>query len=215
MLISPNDSRSSSPLIEYELMVTPPLTVYRAMLHSPDNVATLLRYLIHKLSTLLSDHTFPSPPPSISSTLNPLNSLPSSARNPTKEALNCVRVLSRILPVLFGLEIAAWEEEILWRPESTPPLNSASTSSEFGVVSEGTSQFVIEDEDEDTATPMIPQSTSQQNVARLHQEQLGPSLAERLMNALIDLLFCCGFTMPLKAQIDHHKFQHIIWCVFH
>jgi len=178
------------------------------MVHQPDNVATLLRYLIQRLSTLLGDHTFPSPPPSISSTFNPLNSLPSSARNPTKEVLNCVRVLSRVLPVLFGLEIGPWEEEILWKKESIVP-----QVAQDAVPQNATEpQFVIEDEDDDEATtPMLPRTTSQQGNTTRPSPKEGPSLAERLINTLVDLLFCCGFTMPLKSQIDHHKIQHIIW----
>lgn len=182
------------------------------MVHQPDNVATLMRYLIHKLSTLLGDHTFPSPPPSISSTFNPLNSLPSSARNPTKEVLNCIRVLSRILPVLFGLEIGPWEEEILWKKESIMP-QVAHVTGDHTVPQNATEpQFVIEDEDDDENTTLVPPMTASQqgNTSRPSPKE-GPSLAERLINTLVDLLFCCGFTMPMRSQIDHHKIQHIIW----
>ena len=33
------------------------------------------------------------------------------------------------------------------------------------------------------------------------------------MNSAIDLLFCCGFTLPTKIQVDHHKINYVIWCV--
>ncbi|KIM23745.1 hypothetical protein M408DRAFT_249748 [Serendipita vermifera MAFF 305830] len=190
--------------------------IYRALLVCPQNVSTLLHYLISKLVMLKGDHTFPSPPPSISSTLNPLKSLPISitgngnSRNPTKEALNCIRVLSRVLPVVFGLETGgSWEDEILWKkgatPRTSPGEYGASTA---GETDDSNPQFVIEDEDDDEAhTPMLPRTPQTATGA----SQGGPSLAERLIDTLVDLLFCCGFTLPVKAQIDHHKFQHIIW----
>jgi hypothetical protein len=79
-----------------------------------------------------------------------------------------------------------------------------------GGIGDSTPQFVIEDEDEDEATtPMLPR-TPQRSTS---YGQEGPSLAEKLIDTLVDLLFCCGFTLPVKAQVDHHKFQHIIWYV--
>ena len=68
-------------------------------------------------------------------------------------------------------------------------------------------QFVIEDEDED-----------QERDSRLEDSQPSakkqlPSLGERLFGAVIDLMFCCGFTLPTKIQVDHHKINYLIWYV--
>lgn len=117
--------------------------------------------------------------------------------------------------MLFGLEIGPWEEEILWKKEAIIPQSAPGVEGYAAQQTATEPQFVIEDEDDDdqVTTPMLPRTASQQSATARQpsQSQLGPSLAEKLINALIDLLFCCGFTMPLKSQIDHHKIQHIIW----
>ena len=45
------------------------------------------------------------------------------------------------------------------------------------------------------------------------EKKTHPALAERLFSCLIDLLFCCGFTLPAKIQVDHYKINYIIWSV--
>ena len=82
-------------------------------------------------------------------------------------------------------------------------------------------QFVIEDEDEDDEegeeeddnprVPKTPQQTGSQLAQEKPKETL-PSVAERLFSCLIDLMFCCGFTLPTKIQVDHYKINYVIWC---
>ncbi len=38
-----------------------------------------------------------------------------------------------------------------------------------------------------------------------------PSISDRLFSCLVDLLFCCGFTLSAKIQVDHHKINYVIW----
>ncbi|KAG8815594.1 hypothetical protein FRC17_000654, partial [Serendipita sp. 399] len=196
-----------------------PGDIHRAAIQCPENVATLLQYLVGRLTNLLGDHTFPSPPPSITSTLNPFNSLPinltgAAGRNPTKEALNCVRVLSRVLPVAFGQDNIEWEKEVMWKRE-VAATNQSGTVSGYGGSAQATeeSQFVIDDGDEDEAeTPMLQRDSSKHaSSVPLQRPKMQPSLAERLIDNIIDLLFCAGFTLPSQTQVDHHKVQHIIW----
>ncbi|KAG8817632.1 hypothetical protein FRC17_011140, partial [Serendipita sp. 399] len=196
-----------------------PGDIHRAAIQCPENVATLLQYLVGRLTNLLGDHTFPSPPPSITSTLNPFNSLPinltgAAGRNPTKEALNCVRVLSRVLPVVFGQDNIEWEKEVMWKRE-VAATNQSEPVSGYGGSAQATeeSQFVIDDGDEDEAeTPMLQRdSLKQAPSVPVERPKMQPSLAERLIDNIIDLLFCAGFTLPSQTQVDHHKIQHIIW----
>lgn len=56
-----------------------------------------------------------------------------------------------------------------------------------------------------------PQITNRSSRPSVEKKQL-PSLVERLFNAISDLLFCCGFTLPKTLQADHHKVNYIIWC---
>ena len=68
-------------------------------------------------------------------------------------------------------------------------------------------------EDDNSRPPKTPQQTSSQQAQEKPRETL-PSVAERLFSCLIDLMFCCGFTLPTKIQVDHYKINYVIWCVY-
>lgn len=128
-------------------------------------------------------------------------------RNATKEVLNCIRVLQRVLPVVFEIdsESTIFEQEIFWKKEVVE-------GQDVQEETEQVPQFVIEDEDEDTGETAAPApSSSQAPAQKSSQVKTAPSLAERLFSCLIDLLFCCGFTLPSKLQVDHYKINYIIW----
>lgn len=186
--------------------------VRSALFEAPENVATLLRVVITRLSTLISDHTFPSA--SVSSVTSLATSLIKSrssatAGDTTKQVLNCLRLLQRVLPVIFELdsETNVFEAEVLWKREQLDQdVHDPQTSN--------ASQFVIEDEDDDeeeeeTGPTPQPSSTTPQSQSK---KEL-PSLAENLFGSLVDLLFCCGFTLPAKVKVDHHKINYVIWSV--
>ena len=152
----------------------------------------------------MGDHTFPSQPSMVGMATSLIGA--SSERNPTKEVLNCLRVLQRVLPVIFESELPDLEQQLLWKKEDVSP--SEMTPSGQASPEQAAPQFVIEDEeDEEPATP-VPQTPTHQ---RSRSQMLGPSLADRLFSAAIDLLFCCGFTLPSKVQINHYKIQYVIW----
>lgn len=152
----------------------------------------------------MGDHTFPSQPSMVGMATSLIGA--SSERNPTKEVLNCLRVLQRVLPVIFESELPDLEQQLLWKKEDISP--SEMTPSSQASPEQPAPQFVIEDEeDEEPATP-VPQTPVHQ---RSRSQMLGPSLADRLFSAAIDLLFCCGFTLPSKVQVNHHKIQYVIW----
>ncbi|KAG9086018.1 hypothetical protein FS749_003968, partial [Ceratobasidium sp. UAMH 11750] len=177
-----------------------PHDIRRALSAAPDNVSTLLTALVNRLLFLLTDHSFPSE----TSALPALSSLyPGTAqRNPNKEALNCLRVLSRVLPVVFeGDADQGRVEEQFWL--RTP---KAATSGQ--PETDQSKQFVIDDE-EDEDGPKSP--TAQPDAQPTAQAETEPSLGEKLINVVLDLLFCCGFTIPRKVQTDRHKINYIIW----
>lgn len=117
--------------------------------------------------------------------------------------LNCVRVLQRVLPVVFEIdeETTRFELEVLWKKEvDDTPANDEPL------------QFVIEDDDEDSDEEGTePPAQSAPKLKETRTKQTMPSLAERLLGCLIDLLFCCGFTIPRQVQVDHYKINHTIW----
>ncbi|KAJ7470526.1 high-temperature-induced dauer-formation protein-domain-containing protein [Mycena latifolia] len=180
-----------------------PHDIRRALLEAPENIATLIRVVASRLFNLISDHTFPA---STNASVAAFASsfiqagTGSSERNTTKEVLNCLRILQRVLPVVFEVEGegSAFELEVLWKKEEVVE-DSVQVASQVP-------QFVIEDEDDsdgearDSATPVKPKE----------KKQL-PSLGERLFSSIIDLLFCCGFTLPTKIQVDHYKINYVIW----
>ena len=204
-LISPQDSELRIALCCIVLTIS---EVRRALVEAPENVATLIRVIISRLFNLVSDHTFPSVPTTyVTSFASSLLKGGTTERNTTKEVLNCLRVLQRVLPVIFELESepSVFEKEVLWKKDVVDGQNPYE-------LTEQTPQFVIEDDDDDgeSGSPSTPNL-----LARPPQTQTTalPSLAERLFSCLIDLLFCCGFTLPSKLQVDHHKINYIIWWV--
>lgn len=136
-----------------------------------------------------------------------------SERNPTKEVLNCLRILSRVLPVLFESDNAPLEQKVMWTRDAA--LEGDVSRPE---VADESTQFVIaDDEDEDgvepasgnaSSTPTTPGPGATQES---NPKSTRPTLAERLISCAIDLLFCCGFTLPSKIQVDHHKINYVIW----
>ncbi|KAI0287914.1 high-temperature-induced dauer-formation protein-domain-containing protein [Russula brevipes] len=99
-----------------------PQDIRRALVEAPENVATLVRVITSRLFNLGA----------------------ATERNTTKEVLNCLRVLQRVLPVVFELESepGVFEREVLWKRDVVEGQSHPEQT-------EQTPQFVIEDEDED------------------------------------------------------------------
>ncbi|KAK1222795.1 hypothetical protein PQX77_014363, partial [Marasmius sp. AFHP31] len=72
-------------------------------------------------------------------------------------------------------------------------------------------QFVIDDEEDSEEDGSSPNETQPPQTPKQKEKKKLPSLGERLFNAVIDLMFCCGFTLPTKIQKDHHKINYVIW----
>ena len=185
-------------------------TVRRGLLEAPENIATLIRVLTSRLFNLVSDHTFPSPTNAsvvayASSFIR--TSTGTTERSTTKEVLNCVRVLQRVLPVVFEAdgESNTFELEVFWKSEEVEEDVDTTQGEE-------SSQFVIEDEDDSGNENAEPVESPMSNVSPPTKlKKILPSLGERLFGCIIDLLFCCGFTLPTKIQVDHHKINYVIW----
>lgn len=178
------------------------------MLDAPENVATLIRVLTSRLFNLVSDHTFPSATGvSVASYATSLIKSATTERNTTKEVLNAIRVLQRVLPVIFEVEgeSNSFELEVLWK--------KVEADAGGRPAAEETAQFVIEDDDDGSEIGDASRSTSQGSESAPKPENiLLPSLGEKLFSCINDLLFCCGFTLPTKIQVDHYKINYVIWC---
>lgn len=162
-----------------------------------------------RLFNLISDHTFPSSTnASVSSFASSFikTGAGSTERNTTKEVLNCIRMLQRVLPVVFEVEgeSSVFELEVLWKKQEVEEESGEGEETEMP-------QFVIEGDD-DSENGDESRSPQVMNVKQKQKHEL-PSLGERLFSCIIDLLFCCGFTLPTKIQVDHYKINYIIWYV--
>ncbi|KAJ7581051.1 high-temperature-induced dauer-formation protein-domain-containing protein [Mycena floridula] len=193
-----------------------PHDIRRALLDAPENIATLIRVVTARLFNLISDHTFPSASTaSVTAFASSLmkSSTGSAERSTTKEVLNCLRILQRVLPVVFEVEgeSSVFELEVLWKKRQVEEERDETGPSNG---SEETPQFVIDDDDDDDTsesgdTPKEPSSPPPAPVKSKKKEL--PSLGEKLFSCIIDLLFCCGFTLPTKIQRDHYKINYVIW----
>lgn len=188
--------------------------VRRALTDAPENVSTLIQVVATRLFNSISDHTFPSAPSgsvaAYASSLIKSAGVMSQQKTATDQVLNCLRVLQRVLPVVFEFEgdSDSFELEVLWKKEEV-----ADDEGSAGADAASESQFIIEDEDgsdhEDSSAPSTP---AKKPVPKpVPKKKLSPSLGQRLFSALTDLLFCCGFTLPKSIQVDHHKINYVIW----
>ncbi|KAL4067524.1 high-temperature-induced dauer-formation protein-domain-containing protein [Scleroderma citrinum] len=181
-----------------------PHDIRRAFLDAPENIATLIRVVTSRMFNLVSDHTFPSSQigPSVTSYASSLIKAVATERNATKEVLNCVRVLQRVLPVVFEVEGESntFELEVFWKKVEAEKGDDLRT--------EGP-QFVIEDEEDQSE--LGEASSSQPAGSKPKARKALPSLGEKLFSCISDLLFCCGFTLPAKIQVDHYKINYVIW----
>ena len=114
-----------------------------------------------------------------------------------------------MLPVVFEAdgESNTFELEVFWKSEEV----EEDVGPTGGVES---LQFVIEDEDDsddENAEPAKSPNPAASPPAK--SMKILPSLGERLFGCIIDLLFCCGFTLPTKIQVDHYKINYVIWLV--
>ncbi len=86
-------------------MLAPRISVRLALQNQPRNLQTLILILSHHLFTLLPSPLFPSPQASLSLRSQLQNATRAQhPQNPTKEALNCLRVLGRVLAVVYEVE---------------------------------------------------------------------------------------------------------------
>ncbi|KAM3068943.1 hypothetical protein ACMFMG_004119 [Clarireedia jacksonii] len=109
---------------------------------------------------------------------------------PERDALNCIRVLTRILPYIYEAErLQAWEETFFWgaRRKRTRKANLA--------------RDVLFDESQEELQKL--------EAAAQEYEDVKP-LAEELIDTLIDLLFFSEFTLP-KPQNSKNKVSYAIW----
>ena len=119
-------------------------------------------------------------------------SFPDPELAPEKDALNCVRVLTRILPFIYEADnLELWEDKFFWgtRRKRTRKGQMMKPEVLFDEANpEGDPQETDHEEDFEEAKP----------------------LAEELIDTLIDLLFFADFTLPHNER-SKSKVSYSIW----
>ncbi|KAH8731937.1 high-temperature-induced dauer-formation protein-domain-containing protein [Phaeosphaeriaceae sp. PMI808] len=117
-------------------------------------------------------------------------SFPDPELAPERDALNCVRVLTRLLPFLYEADhLEQWEDQFFWTARRRRSRRGQLVRSE-----------VIFDEAEPDQTP----------VAQEAEFEIAKPLAEEIIDTLIDLLFFSDFTLP-RVAAGKKKVTYAIW----
>lgn len=150
-----------------------PTDIRRTRDQALENLETLILALTSRLFLLRHHPSFPDP-----------------ELAPERDALNCIRVLTRLLPYLYEKEsLAAWEQRFFW-----------------GARRKRTRRAVIANEvlfDE-------AESDRQERKANTDEYEEAKPLAEELIDTLIDLLFFSNLTITSQPQ-GHDKVTFAIW----
>ena len=114
-------------------------------------------------------------------------SFPDPEVAPERHALNCVRILTRVLPYVYEADhLETWEEQLFWEN----PLKRGTSGQESDVLFSG-------NENESTHSTDEPSKKAK-------------PLGEELLDVLIDLLFYSEFTLPV-SQPGKPKVTYGIW----
>lgn len=151
-----------------------PADIRRTRDHALSNFETLLLSITSRLTVLKNHPSFPDP-----------------ELAPDRDALNCIRILTRVLPFIYEAEhLEEWEEKFFWarRKRKTREAQVATEVLFDEAQAEG----------RDRASPRASD-----------YEDVKP-LAEELIDTLLDLLFFTDFTIP-KLPTAKSKVSYSIW----
>lgn len=150
-----------------------PADIRRTRDHNLANLETLILAVTSRLIVLRNHPSFPDPDLA-----------------PERHALNCIRVLTRLLPFLYEANsLEAWEDQFFWAARRKRSRRGQLVRSE-----------VLFDEAEQQESP--PEKEPEFEKAK--------PLAEEIIDTLIDLLFFSEFTLP-KVPPGKSKVTYAIW----
>jgi hypothetical protein len=118
-------------------------------------------------------------------------SFPDPELAPERDALNCIRVLTRLLPYIYESDrLEPWEEQFFWTTRKKRSRKSQITKSD--VLFDG--DLPSEDGPPEDGSDLVD----------------AKPLAEELIDTLVDLLFFSEFTLP-KVPSGKPKVSYAIW----
>lgn len=140
--------------------------------HAIENLETLILAVTSRLFNLRHHPSFPDPEIA-----------------PERDALNCIRVLTRVLPYIYEADsLHEWEDRFFWGIRRKKTRESAIAS-----------EVLFDDDEEEAARSRRSDE----------YEEVRP-LAEELIDTLVDLLFFSDFTVS-KQQHGKPKVTYAIW----
>lgn len=150
-----------------------PADIRRARDNSLENLETLILAVTSRLSVLRNHPSFPG-----------------SELAPERDALNCIRVLTRLLPFIYEAEhLEEWEDKFFWGVRMKRSRRGQLHRSE-----------VLFDETNAEEPP----------VEKEQEFERAKPLAEELIDTLVDLLFFSEFTIP-RGNAGKSKVSYAIW----
>ncbi|KAL2133641.1 hypothetical protein VTI74DRAFT_1997 [Chaetomium olivicolor] len=148
-----------------------PADVRRTRDNALENLDSLIQAVTNRLFVLRHHPSFPDP-----------------ELAPDREALNCVRVLTRVLPFIYEKEpLQQWEDDLFWSPRRKRTRKSSIAN-----------EVLFDGGPEDQAKTPVDEF-----------EDAKP-LAEELIDTLLDFLFFSDLTVP-KAPHGKSKVTYAIW----
>ncbi|KAJ4311121.1 hypothetical protein N0V94_008108 [Neodidymelliopsis sp. IMI 364377] len=150
-----------------------PADIRRTRDNNLANLETLILAVTSRLIVLRNHPSFPDP-----------------ELAPERDALNCIRVLTRLLPFVYEADhLESWEDTFFWAERRKRSRRGQLLKSEV----------IFDEADPDpTPTEAEPEFTK------------AKPLAEEIIDTLIDLLFFSEFTLP-KVQGGKNKVSYAIW----
>lgn len=110
--------------------------------------------------------------------------------------MNCLRVLTRVLPFLYEAEnLESWREKIFWEKRRRPTKQGIAKKAEV-LFDEGRPKDASETDTEEQSETIQP-------------------LGEELVDTLVDLLFYTNFTLPderTKNKVTYSIWQNGVGC---
>ncbi|KAF0344411.1 ubp5 interacting protein ftp10 [Gigaspora margarita] len=156
-----------------------------------ENLETLIHKITDQMFHIMRAPDFPSP------------------QNSTLQLLNCIRLLTRIMPFIFeSEELDEWENEFFWAPTKKVKKNfKPETTGDLQNTSKKLDDETITNNSEGNAV----QESSTQNRTSSESYETIPPLGESLLSALIDLLFLTGFTLPINLPSETSRVVYVNW----
>lgn len=142
---------------------------------SPANFKTLISKVISRLLWLRQNPSFPD-----------------TEILPERDALNCIRILTRLLPFIYEADhLEQWEDKFFWKLREQCAQRH----------SDGRTEVLFDNAKPEDETPINPSEEEYKEVKPLGHE---------LLDVLVDFLFFAEFTLP-RPQTGNGKVTYSIW----